>query len=243
MELQEDEIEIDLREILFVLLRRWWAIALSLIIGASLAAGVTQIAITPQYQATSMIYILSKTTSISSAIDIQLGKQLTVDFEILATSRPVIEKVIEELGLEANYEQVVELITVENPDSSQILRLICTNPDPVLARDIANSLANATADRVAEIMATDRPTIAETAIVAQNPVSPSMMKNTAIGGFLAACLAAGIIILQVILDDTVKKEDDVTKYLGLNTLAAIPMDNKNARVRKKEKKQSRKKEK
>ncbi|MGJ7011616.1 Wzz/FepE/Etk N-terminal domain-containing protein, partial [Ohessyouella blattaphilus] len=90
----EDEVEIDLLEIARVLLNKIWMIILCVIVGVTLAFGVTKFVITPQYTATSMIYILSNTTSISSAVDLQLSKQLTIDFEILAKSRPVIERVI-----------------------------------------------------------------------------------------------------------------------------------------------------
>ncbi|MDD3338507.1 MAG: Wzz/FepE/Etk N-terminal domain-containing protein [Lachnospiraceae bacterium] len=227
MENQErmEEVEIDLLEVFHALVRKWWAIAMSLIIGACLAGGVTQLMITPQYEASSMIYILSNTTSISSALDIQLGKQLTVDFETLATSRPVIEAVIDKLDLDTNYKEMRNIITVQNPSETQILKITCTNPDPILARDIANAMADATAARVAEVMVTDKPSTVEEAVVPEEPSSPSLVKNVAIGALLAALLAIAVLTLQVIMDDTIKKEDDVMKYLELNTLAAIPVDN------------------
>lgn len=233
MENQErmEEVEIDLLEVFHALTRKWWAIVMSLIIGACLAGGATQLMVTPQYEASSMIYILSNTTSISSALDIQLGKQLTVDFETLATSRPVIEAVIDKLDLDANYKQLRNIITVQNPSETQILKITCTNPDPILARDIANAMADATAARVAEVMVTDKPSTVEQAVVPEEPSSPRLAKNVAIGALLAALLAMGVITLQVILDDTIKKEDDVMKYLELNTLAAIPVDNAMANKR------------
>ncbi|NCC11080.1 MAG: polysaccharide export protein [Bacteroidia bacterium] len=238
---EEDEIEIDLLEVFRALLEKWWLIIMCFVIGAGVAAGFTQLVITPQYEASSMIYILSNTTKISSALDIQLGQQLTVDFETLATSRPVIENVIEDLELDTTYEDMLQIITVTNPQDTQILKLSCTSPDPVLARDIANAMAKATSDRVAEVMVTDKPSTVEDAVVPKKPVSPSLKKNTAIGGLIAAFLIAALLTLQVIMDDTLKKEDDVTKYLGLNTLAAIPIDAKMVSKKRRKHKSKRKK--
>ena len=56
-----------------------------------------------------------------------------------------------------------------------------------------------------------------------HPSSPSVMKNTLIGAILGILIAAGIIILVFMLDDTVKTPEDVETYLGLNVLASIPV--------------------
>lgn len=223
-QMKNDEIEIDLVEIFHVLMRKIWVIIASVVVGAVLVGCVTKFFVTPQYQATSMIYILGKTTSISSAMDLQLSRQLTVDFEILAKSRPVIENVIDELGLDEKYEEFIEPIVVENPQDSSILKVIVENPDPVLAKDIANALADATAEQVANVMVTDKPSKVEEAVVAEHPVSPNVLKNSVLGGLAGAVLSIAIILVLFLLDDTIKTEEDVKKYLGLNTLAAIPED-------------------
>ena len=77
---RDEELEIDLLEVFHVLLHRWYLIIFCAVVFGAAALGFTQFFITPQYEASSMIYILSKTTSISSALDLQLSKQLTVDF-------------------------------------------------------------------------------------------------------------------------------------------------------------------
>lgn len=120
---RDEEMEIDLVEVFHLMLKRWWLILGCAFIFAAAALGYTKFFITPQYEASSMIYILSKTTSISSALDLQLSKQLTVDFETLATSRPVVEQVIEELNLDTDYETMIQSIRVTNPADTSILKI------------------------------------------------------------------------------------------------------------------------
>lgn len=223
-QIKDDEIEIDLMELFHVLVKNAWALILCLVLGAAVAFGGTKLFITPQYEATSMIYILSKSTSISSYLDVQLGQQLTVDFETLATTRTVVETVINELELDTTYEQLSNDITVENPSGTQILKIKVQNPDPVLAKDISNAMSEATANRIAEVMMTDKPTIADVAVTPEHPVSPSTAKNTVIGGILGLLVAAAFIIIRALMDDTIVDKDDVTKYLGLTTLASIPLN-------------------
>lgn len=231
---EDDEMEIDLVEVFQLMLKRWWLIIGCAVVFAAAAFGYTKLFVTPQYEASSMIYILSKTTSISSALDLQLGKQLTVDFETLATSRPVVEKVIDELGLDTEYETLVGSITVSNPTDTQILKIFARNPDPVLARDISNAMSDATAEQIAAVMVTDKPSTVEEAVVPRYPVSPNVKKNTLIAGLAGALLVMAIILLNYLLDDRIKSEEDIVKYLELNALASIPL-NKGEKSSKKKK--------
>ena len=221
---EDDEMEIDLVEVFQLMLKRWWLIIGCAVVFAAAAFGYTKLFVTPQYEASSMIYILSKTTSISSALDLQLGKQLTVDFETLGTSRPVVEKVIDELGLDTEYETLVRSITVSNPTDTQILKISARNTDPVLARDISNAMSDATAEQIATVMVTDKPSTVEEAVVPKQPISPSVKKNTLHAGLAGAVLVMAVILLTYLLDDRIKSEEDIAKYLELNTLASIPLN-------------------
>ena len=220
----DDEMEIDLLELFQVLLQKAWVIILCMVIGAGLAFGGTKTLLTPKYSASSQIYILTKTTSVTSLADIQMGAQLTVDFEVLAKSRPVVEEVIDELNLDYTYEEMEEMITTQNPSDTRILKMTVENEDPNLAKEIANAMAEVTAERVAYIMTTDKPKIVEEAVTPEKPSSPSTVKNTALGGILGAVLAMGIIVIIYLMNDTIQTEEDVRKYLDLNTLAALPLE-------------------
>ena len=94
-----EETEIDLLELFQAMLHKLWLIVLLLVLGAGVAFGATKLFITPMYTASSEIYILTKTTSVTSLADIQMGAQITSDFAVLATSRPVVENVIKDLDL------------------------------------------------------------------------------------------------------------------------------------------------
>ena len=154
-----------------------------------------------------------------------MGSQLTKDFAILVTSRPVVNNVIDGLELEYSYEEMVEKIMVENPADTRYLKITVEEIQiRELAAEMANEFADATADGVAEIISTDRPSIVERAVVSKAPSSPSLGKNTVIGGLVAALLAMAVIVIRYLLDDTIKTEENVTKYLGLNSLAALPLD-------------------
>ena len=66
-------------------------------------------------------------------------------------------------------------------------------------------------------------------------LNPNLLKNIAIGGALGIFLAAAVILVIYMMDDTVKTSDDIEKYLGLNTLTAIPLREGEKKTRKKAK--------
>lgn len=216
--------QIDLIEIFSLLLRKAWIVVLCLIVGGILAFGWTKLRVTPMYTASSTIYVLTKTTTVTSIADLQLGSQLTNDFVILAKSRPVIETVIEDLDLDYTYEAVSRMISITNEENTRIVKFSVSHADPEMAKNIANSVAEATAERIAHIMNTDKPKIVEEAVEPTVPSSPNVLRNIEIGALLGAGLAIAVIMLLYLLNDTLQTEADVLKYLDLNVLAVIPAE-------------------
>lgn len=220
----QEEMEIDLLELFHVMLQKLWLILLLLVLGAGLAFGATKLLITPMYTASSEIYILTKTTTVTSLADIQMGAQITSDFAVLAKSRPVVENVIKNLHLDYTYEEVVGMISTENPSDTRILRINVQNADAELAKELANAFSEETAERVAYIMTTDKPKVVEEAVTPKHPSSPSVGKNTVLGGLLGMVLAMAVITVLYLMNDTIQTEEDVRKYLDLHTLAVVPME-------------------
>ena len=93
----EDEMEIDLKELLFAFKKKLWLILLAAILGSGIAGALSALVMKPQYTSSSMLYVLSKETTLTSLADLQIGTQLTNDYRVLVSSRPVLEVVIEEL--------------------------------------------------------------------------------------------------------------------------------------------------
>ena len=58
-----------------------------------------------------------------------------MDFTILSKSRPVLQKVIDKLHLDYSAEELLNMVAVENPSGSSILKVTVTNPDAQLAGD------------------------------------------------------------------------------------------------------------
>lgn len=223
-ELENDEIEIDLQELFFTLLAHWKIIILSTILVAAIALTYTKLCITPLYESTSQLYVLSKSTSITSLADIQTGTSLTNDYMVVVGGRTVLDQVIENLGLEENYAQLKGKVTLNNPTNSRVLEITVTDPDVTRAKKIADEIATVSADYIAEKMNQDAPSVIQTGYVDGSKVSPNTLKNTSIGAAIGFLLAAMIVVITYLLNDTIMSTEDVEKKLGLHVLGTLPLD-------------------
>ena len=224
-----DEIEIDLVE----LFRRLWSrallIALVAITTALVGFAISFFFITPQYESTTKIYILNKTDSATVTYsDVQLGTQLTKDYKELINSRYVLEDVIAKLSLDTTYEKLKNRVEVTTPTDTRIVAITVTSPDAVEAMNIANTIREVASAHIENVMDIDAVNVVETANMPEKKASPSYSKFTLIGGLLGGLLVCAIIVINYLLDDTIKSSDDVEKYLGLSTLGIIPIVDENA---------------
>ena len=225
---QPEETEIDLREILYLFKKNWLGLIIAALVGGLLALSYTFAFIAPKYESQSMLYILSKTTSITSLADLQVGTQITADFEVIATSKPVFDAAITRIEQEDNQKftrsQLQEMVTVTNETDTRILVIKAISENPTDACIVANAVAEETADQMAFIMKSDPPTTVETAEVSTVPISPSVSTNTAIGVLLGLLLFVAYIIIRFAFNDRICTEEDIQKYLGLNTLVIVPYE-------------------
>lgn len=222
MNSQNEEIEIDLREIFMLILNHIFMVIATAVAGGLLAGLISVYALTPMYTSTAQMYILANTDAIVSLSDLQLGSSLANDYEELIKSRPVVEQVAKNLKLDISYGELLGCLSVTNKTNTRIIQLQITYPDPVAAKEIANEFIAVAQKQISQIMRMDEPTVVEEAIEAKSQSSPNNRRNVLIGAVIGLLLSVGFLVVRSILDDTVHTADDVEKYLRLNTLASVP---------------------
>lgn len=213
---------IDLLELSYVLLRRWKMLVLAVVVGALLAGVYHKILVKPTYKADASIFI-TNTDSVITISDMQLSSALTEDYAKILTSRSVLKEVIDDQGLDMDYRQLSNLVTITNPDSSHIIDIAVNCGDADMARNIANSLMNVGIHRIYQVIGTGEPNVIDyseaDAIV---ETTPPLKKYMVLGAMLGLVLMGGLITVRFLLDTTLKSEDDISKYLRLPVLSVVP---------------------
>ncbi len=220
---QEGEMEIDLLELLLYYRDRLLWIILGFLAGATIAALITYYLITPVYTATAKMYMVSSSTqSVIDLTDLNIGQSLSKDYVELLKTRPIIEDVIEEQGLDYKYNELLSMLQMAIVSDTRIIAIRATSKDPEEAMHIANALADKGVKELPKLMETPQPHIAEYAIIPVNPSSPSLSRNVMIGAMIGMIIMLGIFLIRFIMDDTFKSADDIEKEFGVIPLTVIP---------------------
>ena len=219
----DGEMEIDLLELLAYYRGRLIWIVLGFLAGALAAGLITFYLITPQYTATSKMYMVSSSSqSVVDLTDLNIGQSLSKDYVELLKTRPIIESVIEEQGLDYNYSELLSMLSMSTVSDTRIIAIRATSKDPEEAMNIANALADKGVKELPKLMETPQPHIAEYAIIPINPSSPSLTTNIMIGALIGMIIMLGIFTIQFMLDDTFKTADDIEREFGVIPLTVIP---------------------
>lgn len=222
---RNDELEIDLWEIIRDLWSRALVIILSGIVLALVAIVGTKLFITPQYQSTTRMYVLAKQNNDTlTNSDLQTSTLLTNDYAELIQSRTVTEAVIAQMNLDLTHEELLAKLEVTVPADTRILTISVTDPDPYMARDLANTIRDTASEHIQQVMDVEAVNVADEANIPEQPVSPNTMRNGLIAGVLGCVIAVAVILIQYLTNDTIKTSEDVERYLQLSTLGMIPLD-------------------
>lgn len=212
----------DFVGLLWAILERWKIILVSMVMGMVLFGLYHQFMVKPVYQADGSIFI-TNTSSVISISDLQLGTALTEDYTKIIKSRAVLNEVIEEQGLNMNFRQLGNLITVTNPANSHIITVSVTCGDREMSRNIVNSVMEAGSRQIYKVFGSSEPSIldyaADEAIVDLTPARRGYLEKGALAGIALAC---ALIFIRFFLDTTLKTEDDIQKYLHMPVLSVVP---------------------
>ena len=223
---QNHEIEIDLLALAKDILKKWWVLAIGLVVGSLVVLSVNSFLVTPRYRASAMLYVLGSTTSITSFADVQIGGALAEDFLLIAQSKPVIDgaiRIASEQGLYTNREEIHDMLSV-SATGTRMITITATHPDARVAQIVADAVSHAAMTRIEQVTHSDPPSLVEMAEVPHYPL-PSRL-TVPIGGLGGMVIAIAFLALRFILNDHIKSEDDVYKFLDLNTLVVIPVEGK-----------------
>lgn len=219
----EIENEIDLIELFYRSIEKFWYIALAAALCTSIAGIYSFFIAKPVYQATAKLYVISPKDSVLNLSDLQIGSYLTSDYQEVFKAWEVHEMVIQELELDYSYTKLESMLSISNPSNTRILNITVSSGDPLEAKKLANTYAEIARDYISGTMATEKPNILSDALLPVNPISPNKARNILLGFVIGALLGIGIITIQFVFDDKIKTSEDILRYAGLPTLSVVPM--------------------
>ena len=217
---KHDEIEFDLIQMARFLLKKVWIVVLAAVIFFGIGYIGGKLLITPEYTASCRIYVYQGKEM--SVTDLQIATQLCNDCEIMITGQNVTKPVVERLGLEMTPGALGRRIKVTSEDNTRILQLEYTDTDPQRAADVLNEICAEAAVQIKEYMKVEAVTTLYEAEAPKLPSNPGAGRYALLAAVAGAVLAVAVLIVVFLMDDTIRNEEDVQRFLGLSTLGAVP---------------------
>lgn len=223
---QENQaVEIDVFAMLKTLWKRKFSIALVALVFAIAAFGYSAFLAKKEYQSTSRIYVVSRQNQENNALtnsDLQAGSYLVKDYREIILSQNVLTQAIEELKLDLTPAELSKKISVSVPTDTRILSITAKDGDPKEAARIANGLRNVAAEKIISVTKVSDVTTLDEAEVPQSPSSPNIRRNVLLGFIAGAGLMVVLMVVVEVLDDRVKRPEDVEELMGLTLLGIVP---------------------
>ncbi len=216
-------IEIDV----LYLLRKLWSrkffiIFIALVVGTVALLG-SVFFLKPKYTSTTRIYVVSRSSDSSlTNQDLQAGSYLVNDYKEVITSNEVLSSVISQENLSLSTSELSNMISVNIPTDTRVISISVEDTDAQEASDIANTIREVAAEKIKSVTKVDDVTTLEAAEVASKPSSPNVKKNAAIGALAGVFLAVVGILVAEVLDDRVRRPEDIEETLGMTLLGVVP---------------------
>lgn len=222
---EQEKFEIDVFQLVKVLWKRKFLIVLTAIIAGLAAFAYSSFVIKPQYTSTTRIYVVNRNQADKPGLtnqDLQAGAYLVKDYREIILSQDVLEKVVVDQSLTMDAKALGKKVSVTVPADTRIVSISVRDGKPEEASRIANALREVAAQKIISVTRVSDVTTLEEARPATSPSSPNIRRNTIIATIAGVGFVTVIVLLVELLDDRVKRPEDIEEVMHLSLLGVIP---------------------
>lgn len=223
MDNEENEV-IDLTEILSAVRQHLLELIFVTLLAALVGFTASKFLMNPKYDSSALMIVNTRQDVNANVTSDQINSatKLVSTYSIIIKSDTVLQQVIDNLGLNLTYAQLNKRVTVAAVDDTQVMKITVQSDSPEWARQVCEQIITVAPDVIKEAVEAGSVKVISNPSLATEPVSPNIIKNTMLAAAVGFVLVIGIIVLQVLLDNKINTEEDVTKYLDMTVLGVIP---------------------
>jgi receptor protein-tyrosine kinase len=223
---------VSLQDFARLIRTRWLTIAAVTLLGVLAATAVTLVT-TPQYQASTRLFV-SSTTGNSANERFQgnrLSQERVLSYTELLKGQTLAQRTVDKLSLDISANGLRAKVKATAKPETVLINVSVVDASPVRARDIANALSDEFVVMVRELETPgpgDRPdarvVVEQRASVPEAPIVPKKARNITLGLIFGLTLGVAAAVLRDLLDNTVKDRETLEGITGVGIVGAIPLD-------------------
>ena len=222
---EQEKFEIDVFQLVKVLWKRKFLIVLAALVAGLAAFAYSSFVIQPQYTSTTRIYVVNRNQADKPGLtnqDLQAGSYLVKDYREIILSQDVLEKVVADQSLSMDAKTLGRKVSVTVPADTRIVSISVRDGKPEEASRIANALREVAAQKIISVTRVSDVTTLEEARPATSPSSPNIRRNTMMATIAGVGFVTVIVLLVELLDDRVKRPEDIEEVMHISLLGVIP---------------------
>ena len=221
---EKDLIQLDIMLLIKSIWEKKILILLVTFLFAAVSLAYSIFLVTPQYSSTTKVYVVNqkKDDKAITTQDVQLGSLLVKDYKEIILSNKVMEDSAEKSGTGITAKELAKKVSVDAPKDTRIISITVRDKDPQVASELANTVKEVSADQIKEVTKIEDVTTLEEAKAATSPSSPNIPKNGILATVLGFIIAVAGVVLFELLDDRIKRAEDIEDGMGLVLLGVVP---------------------
>lgn len=180
--------------------------------------------IQPTYTSTTRIYVVNQATDNKnlSAQDLQAGTYLVNDYKEIITSNDVLSEVIKDEKLDLSEAELSKMVSVNIPTDTRLISISVKAKTGQDAQVLANKVREVASKKIKNVTKVEDVTTLEEAKLPSSPSSPNIKRNVLLGAVLGAFVAIVAVLVREVLDDRIRRPEDVEDVLEMTLLGIVP---------------------
>lgn len=221
----DKEVNLDLRDVYNIIRKRLWLIAAVTLTAAMVSLIFSFFVIKPTYEASTSVIIGKLPTNEDSRMqynDVMMYQSLVKTYVEIVNARTVSKNVVEKLELDMKPEDLMKCISATPVTNTQMIKIKVSAKSPLDTQRITNAVTEAFINEAMKQFPSGTVKIMDSAVIPEHPSKPNKKLNVVIAFSLGFIVSVGIVFFIEYMDNTIKTENDIEKYVGLPVIGIIP---------------------
>lgn len=218
--------DINFIDLLNVMIRKWWLIAVMVVISGAGTYIYSDLFMEPKYKTDGSIYVNCETESqvleVASTGRLESNYRLASTYVEILKSREFLTGVARDLNNKYSHGQIKSMLTIEPVNETELLKITVESTNPEDACKIVESIQSRAADQLITVVRAGSVEVLDIPYVPETPFSPNKSRNAFLGMLVGAVLAAGIIFLMELFDTHIKSPDEIRRSYDEPIIGEIP---------------------
>lgn len=220
---------IDLMDVLHTITKHIALIIVLALVGAVIGFGVTKYAITPMYEASVNMIVNTANSQYDntnpnyvSNDSINSAENLVDSYSIIIKSNRVAKAVITELNLDVSVDDLIRMIDVASINGTQVMKVTVTSDSAEKSAMIVQKISEIAPQQIVDAVKAGSCEVVSDIATDENPVSPSIVKNTMLGLLLGLIIGVAYALIREMFNNKIVDDKDLKKYVDIPVLAVLP---------------------